>query len=102
MKTSPLRGNPKSEIRNPKSRIRLRHWSSWPVFLLLCGQLIFCHGCHGEDVDDELCVPPHPPENSKSETVGEFSASDFEFRISDFEFRIFTAALASAAQWRKD
>jgi hypothetical protein len=35
-----------------------RSWGSWLLFLLLCGHLIFCHGCHGEDVDDELSVPP--------------------------------------------
>jgi len=33
--------------------------------LLLLGYLIFCHGCHGEDVDDELCVPT--PTERKSE-----------------------------------
>ncbi|MHB1425855.1 MAG: hypothetical protein ACYC3I_22035 [Gemmataceae bacterium] len=47
----------KSEIRNPKLEIRIG--SSWLIFLLLCAHLIFCHGCHGEDVDDELCVSPH-------------------------------------------
>lgn len=36
---------------------------------LLIGYLIFCHGCHGEDVDDELCVPPPAVrEMPKSET----------------------------------
>jgi hypothetical protein len=28
--------------------------------LLLAGYLIFCHGCHGKDVDDELSVPLYP------------------------------------------
>lgn len=46
----------KLETRNPKSEIR--PWGSWLIFLLLCGYLIFGHGCHGADVDDELCVPP--------------------------------------------
>jgi hypothetical protein len=32
-------------------------WGGWLVFLLLAGQLIFCHGCHGDE-DNELCVPP--------------------------------------------
>jgi hypothetical protein len=35
-----------------------RPWGSLLIFLLLCAHLIFCHGCHGKDVDDELCVPP--------------------------------------------
>ena len=32
-------------------------WGGWLAFLLLSGQLVFCHGCHGEE-DNELCVPP--------------------------------------------
>jgi hypothetical protein len=46
-----------------------RLWGSWLIFLLLCGHLIFSHGCHGEDVDDELCVPLPVREirNAKSE-----------------------------------
>ncbi|HEY7326030.1 MAG TPA: hypothetical protein VH592_00210 [Gemmataceae bacterium] len=46
----------KTETRNVRSAIG--PWGSWIIFLLLCGHLIFCHGCHGDDVDDELCVPP--------------------------------------------
>ncbi len=38
--------------------IRFTRWGGWLTFLLLCGHVIFCHGCHGEDVDDELSVPP--------------------------------------------
>ncbi len=45
----------KSETRSWEREVRSR--SSWLTFLLLCGYLIFCHGCHGEDVDDELSVP---------------------------------------------
>jgi hypothetical protein len=48
----------KLEIRSPKAERWTFPWGSWILFLLLCGHLIFCHGCHGEDVDDELCVPP--------------------------------------------
>lgn len=38
--------------------LRFRGWGHAVGLLLLAGYLIFCHGCHGEDVDDELCVPP--------------------------------------------
>jgi hypothetical protein len=65
-----------SELRNPKSaRDFLRVGSvgdgfrmrgSWLIFLFLCSHLIFCHGCHGEDVDDELCISP--PAVRKAET----------------------------------
>jgi hypothetical protein len=44
-----------SALRTPQSAVRT--WCSWLIFLLLFGHLIFCHGCHGEDVDDELSVP---------------------------------------------
>jgi hypothetical protein len=44
---------------------RFTRWGGWLVFLLLCGHLLFCHGCHGEDVDDELCIPP----NDRRQTV---------------------------------
>jgi hypothetical protein len=27
------------------------------VLLALATGLLFCHGCHDHDVDDELCVP---------------------------------------------
>ena len=30
-------------------------WGSWPVFLLLVGYALFCHGCHGDE-DNELLV----------------------------------------------
>lgn len=33
-------------------------WGGWVLLFLLCGHLLFCHGCHGSDVDDELSVPP--------------------------------------------
>jgi hypothetical protein len=26
------------------------------LLLLLAAGLVFCHGCHGDDVDDELCI----------------------------------------------
>ena len=42
----------------PRISRNFQSWGSWLIFLLLCGHLIFCHGCHGEDVDDELSVPP--------------------------------------------
>ena len=47
---------------NSKEQVRERLCSftglgRWPVFLLLCGYVIFCHGCHAHDVDDELSVP---------------------------------------------
>jgi hypothetical protein len=38
--------------------LRLSRWGNGAGVFLLIGYLIFCHGCHGEDVDDELCVPP--------------------------------------------
>jgi len=41
----------------PRISRNFQSWGSWLIFLLLCGHLIFCHGCHGEDVDDELSVP---------------------------------------------
>jgi hypothetical protein len=63
--TSPERQRRVSASTTP----HFRPWGSWLIFLLLCGHLIFCHGCHGEDVDDELCVPPplREMQNSKSE-----------------------------------
>jgi hypothetical protein len=79
----------KHAIRNPKPEWALlpggsasgyfRSWSSWLIFLLLCGHLIFCHGCHGEDVDDELCAPL--PRNHR--TTPPPAASDFGLRIGD-------------------
>jgi hypothetical protein len=54
-----MKGNvcePKTDGRKPNAGIR--PWGSWLIFLLLCGYLIFCHGCHGDDVDDELCASP--------------------------------------------
>jgi hypothetical protein len=65
----------KPETRNPKSERKplragsvsdgLRSSGRWLIFLLLLGHLIFCHGCHGEDVDDELSVPPPAARNSE-------------------------------------
>ncbi|MGH7227036.1 MAG: hypothetical protein ACRELF_27790 [Gemmataceae bacterium] len=42
----------------PTHSLRFRKWGNAVTLLLLAGYLIFCHGCHGADVDDELCVPP--------------------------------------------
>lgn len=79
----------KTAIRNPQSAIR--PWGSWLIFLLLCGHVIFCHGCHGEDGDDELCVPPtsaaQETRSSKTE-IRKKTRNDISgfFRISVFEF----------------
>lgn len=46
-------------LRDPERRTgRFRSWGGWLAFLLLAGQIIFCHGCHGDE-DNELCVRPH-------------------------------------------
>src|SRR5579883_16361 len=80
---------------------RFRSRGGWLILLLLSGHLIFCHGCHGEDVDDELCVPPplreirDPKEVSNSNTRNinllagclSFWIPSFEF-LSDFGFRV--------------
>ena len=47
--------------------LRLHRWGNGAGLLLLAGYLIFCHGCHGDDVDDELCVPP--PAQKTNSTV---------------------------------
>lgn len=38
---------------------RFHRWGRRAGFLLLAGYLVFCHGCHGEDVDDEMGLVPH-------------------------------------------
>jgi hypothetical protein len=38
---------------------RFHRWGRSAGLLLLAGYLVFCHGCHGEDVDDELGIVPH-------------------------------------------
>jgi hypothetical protein len=44
--------------RSPKSSgVSPIHWWRWAGFLLVVGCLVLCHGCHGEDKDDELCLP---------------------------------------------
>ncbi|GEM_PF-6710065 len=68
--------NPKSSARQKRKRQistsragsvsdRFRSWSSGLIVLLLCGYLLFCHGCHGEDIDDELSAPPPSAQNSE-------------------------------------
>jgi hypothetical protein len=32
--------------------------------IILAGWLLFAHGCHGPDVDDELAVPADAPPHS--------------------------------------
>src|SRR5690348_3611984 len=94
------------DIAEPSSQrtSRLVPFGRWPVFLLLCGYLIFSHGCHAHDVDDELCVPVrHEPirkmdlgergrVSSSSATLGAFTRSCSPGVVS--------AALPSAAPWR--
>lgn len=54
--------------RKRNSEMRTRPLGGWLILLLLCGYLIFSHGCHGGDVDDELCPPAaRETRNSKSE-----------------------------------
>jgi hypothetical protein len=33
-----------------------RRWGWLGLLLVLAAGLVFCHGCHGDDVDDELCL----------------------------------------------
>ena len=33
-------------------------WLIWPLFLILAGYLLFCHGCHGDE-DTELLGRAH-------------------------------------------
>jgi hypothetical protein len=37
-----------------------RRWLRWLGFLAVAGCLVFCHGCHGEDEDDELRLASLP------------------------------------------
>lgn len=39
----------------PRLRQRQPRWPMVLVLLLLAASLIFNHGCHGADVDNELC-----------------------------------------------
>lgn len=50
---------------------RFQKWGRVVGLLLLAGYLIFCHGCHGEDVDDELSVPPLLNEEGSQKTHGQ-------------------------------
>jgi hypothetical protein len=43
-------------LTGPSVPARSRGRRGWVVILLLAACLVFCHGCHGDDVDDELCV----------------------------------------------
>ncbi len=70
-------GNPKSEIQNRKPEPC--SGSSWLIILLLLGHLIFCHGCHGEDVDDELCITPPAAKNGEQQASTVSDASQKRF-----------------------
>src|SRR5262249_27619881 len=50
---------------------------SWLFFLLLAGNVIVCHGCHGDE-DNELCAPPPARREIRNGdmTVGAGSVSD--------------------------
>jgi hypothetical protein len=51
---------------------RFTSWGGWLLFSLLCGHLIFCHGCHPHDSDDELCFPARlEPEHKSGQSVQE-------------------------------
>jgi hypothetical protein len=41
----------------PPVTARFTHLGRWLFFLLLTGNVIVCHGCHGDE-DNELCAPP--------------------------------------------
>jgi hypothetical protein len=74
---------------------RFRKWGHAVGLLLLAGYLIFCHGCHGEDVDDELCVPL--PAARDGERLSPRSQA-----LPGNEDSSFSAALPSAMLWRRD
>jgi hypothetical protein len=40
----------------PPAPSRRRGRWGWAVLFLLAACLVFCHGCHGDDVDDELGI----------------------------------------------
>lgn len=54
MTPAPLLDHPRT---TPPLTGRFTRWGSWLFFLLLAGNVIVCHGCHGDE-DNELCAPP--------------------------------------------
>lgn len=36
------------------------HWLPRILLAVLLGAFVFSHGCHGDDVDDELSIVPTP------------------------------------------
>ncbi len=45
---------PRPVRRVPPTPAPVWHWAG---LVLIATGLLFCHGCHNHDVDDELCVP---------------------------------------------
>lgn len=50
----------------PQPAPRRGRWG-WITLFLLTGCLVFCHGCHGDEVDDELSVFFQPQLRSTTE-----------------------------------
>jgi hypothetical protein len=48
---------PTASTNAPSPTLRCQRFGNGVVLFLLAAYLIFSHGCHGADVDDELCVP---------------------------------------------
>jgi hypothetical protein len=57
--------------------------------MLLAGVLLFAHGCHGEDHDDELGIGffdqmrPRPAQRSLDKTIGARSVSEGKRSLAD-------------------
>lgn len=93
------RGRPESD-----TALRFRRWGNGACSLLLVGYLIFCHGCHGEDIDDELSVPQlrNRPLKSTEESTPPSGESRRVASCQNPSERGLNGALPSASPWRRD